>query len=338
MKIKKSSGLISSTVKAALFAASALTAMHVAAANKPDKVTVAYFLEWPTANQAAQLNKTYDSKMGVEVEWRAFDSGTAMSAAMASGDVDIAYSQGLVPFTVATSQGLPITMVGIAVSYAENDNCVVNRSTGITQENASSLEGKKVAVPFGTVAHYKMLRIMSHLKVDSTKIHLLDMAPADSAAAMARGDVAMACGWGGALRRMKQYGSVLMTAKQQEAIGIRVFDVISVNNSFAEQYPELVTGFLQVTDDANRGFIENPKPLQPTIAKAAGLSLEDSNQVLALFEFPLKDAQLSTNWLGGTVQSFTKEVADFFVLHKQIPKALPDYSQYIDSRFYEKVN
>ena len=337
MKIKKSSGLISTTIKAALFAASALATVNVSAADKPDKVTVAYFLEWPTANQAAQLDKTYDSKMGVEVEWRAFDSGTAMSAAMASGDVDIAYSQGLVPFTVATSQGLPITMVGIAVSYAENDNCVVSKSAGITQANAGDLEGKKVAVPFGTVAHYKMLRVMSHLNVNSNKIHLLDMAPADSAAAMARGDVAMACGWGGALRRMKQYGEVLMTAKEQEAIGIRVFDVISVNNSFAKDHPELVTEFLQVTDDANRGFMKNPEPLQPTIAKAAGLSLEDSNQVLALFDFPLKDEQISSNWLGGTVQSFTKEVADFFVLHKQIPKALPDYSSYIDVGFYQKV-
>ena len=163
------------------------------------------------------------------------------------------------------------------------------------------------------------------------------MAPADSAAAIARGDVAMACGWGGALRRMKAYGDVLMTAREQEEIGIRVFDVISVNNKFAKKHPELVTQFLKVTNDSNRTFQQNPSKYQPLIAKAAGLNLEDSNQVLALFDFPLKDAQVSKEWMGGTVQQYTKEVADFFVLHKQIPKALPDYSASIDSSFYQNV-
>lgn len=323
---------------ASVLVTSSLAANLAVAADKPDTVTVGYFLEWPTANQIAQVEKTYDKTMGVNMVWRAFDSGTAMSAAMASGDVDMAYSQGLVPFTVAVSQGLPITMVGIAVSYAENDNCVVSDKSAISQANAKDLEGKKVAVPFGTVAHYKMLRVMSHLNVDSNKMSLLDMAPADSAAALARGDITMACGWGGALRRMKEYGSVLMTASEQEAIGIRVFDVISVNNTFAKKHPDLVSEFLQVTNNANASFSKNPTKYQPIIAKASGLKLEDSNHVLSLFDFPLKEQQLSQQWLGGTVQGFTKEVADFFVLHKQIPKALPDYSATIDTRYLKNTH
>jgi len=114
----------------------ALTANFSVAEEKPDTVTVGYYLEWPTANMSAQINKTYDQKMGVEVEWRAFDNGAAMSAAMASADVDISYSQGLVPFAVAVSQGLPIKMIGVAVSYAENDNCVVHSDTGVTHANS----------------------------------------------------------------------------------------------------------------------------------------------------------------------------------------------------------
>lgn len=324
-------------LKSLLLSTALLASPLALAASAPDQVTVGYFLEWPTANQAAQLDKTYDKAMGVNVQWRAFDSGSAMSAAMASGDVDIAYSQGLVPFTVAVSQGLPIKMIGVAVSYAENDNCVVSKASGISQKNAAELEGKSVAVPFGTVAHYKMLRVMDELGVSSHKVKLLDMAPADGAAAIARGDVAMACGWGGALRRMKQYGTELMSAQEQEQIGIRVFDVISASNRFAEKYPELLSSFLSVTDDANRSFLENPAQMQTAIAKAAGLSLDDSNQVLSLFEFPLKEEQVSPDWLGGTVQLFTKEVADFFVEYKQIPKALDDYSAHIDASYYQNI-
>ena len=88
---------------------------------------------------------------------------------MASGDVQIAYSQGLVPWVVAVSNGLPLRLVGVAVSYAEADNCVVHGDTGITQANASELEGMKVATPIGNVTHYKLLRVLDHLGVDASR-------------------------------------------------------------------------------------------------------------------------------------------------------------------------
>ena len=74
--------------------AAGVAMLFASSASALDKVTVAYFLEWPTANQVAQLEKTYDEAMGVEVEWRAFGNGNEMSQAMVSGDVQIAYSQG----------------------------------------------------------------------------------------------------------------------------------------------------------------------------------------------------------------------------------------------------
>ena len=52
-----------------------------------DEITVAYFLEWPMPFQFAKVNGAYDDAMGVKVNWVSFDTGTAMSAAMASGDV-----------------------------------------------------------------------------------------------------------------------------------------------------------------------------------------------------------------------------------------------------------
>ncbi|MEL6373040.1 MAG: ABC transporter substrate-binding protein [Pseudomonadota bacterium] len=323
------------TAAVALSGAFALTASAAFAA--PKEITVAYFLEWPTANQVAQLEKTYDKAMGVSVKWRAFKTGVAMSAAMASNSVQISYSQGLVPFTLAVSKGLPIKIVGVAVSYAENDNCVVYKGANITKANAKDLEGKKVSVPIGTVAHYKMLRTLEHLKVDATKVKIVNMAPAEGAAALSRGDLAMSCGWGGALRRMKAHGKVLLTAAEQEAIGIRVFDVISVTNKFAKEHPELVTKFLQVTNDANKAYAANPDKFRATIAKAAGMKLSDSNQVIDLFKFPTAEEQRSKAWMGGTVQDFTKQVADFYVKQKKLPKALADYGTVIDASFLKDV-
>ena len=303
-----------------------------------EEITVAYFLEWPTPNQVAQLEETYDEVMGLKVNWVSFDTGVAMSAAMASGDVHIAYSQGLVPFANAVTAGLPLKLVGVAVSYADNDNCVVGTDTGIGIDNVTDLHGLQVAVPIGTVAHYKMLREMEHLGVDVAQLELVDLAPADGAAALQRGDVAMACGWGGALRRMLENGDILMTGAEMEAIGIRVFDVVSVTDEFAADHGDIVTQFLQVTEDANAAYAEDAASKEAIIAEAAGMSVEDSNAVLALFSFPTAEEQMSEAWMGGTVQTFVKEVADFFVVQGELDAALDDYAPFIDASFLESVN
>lgn len=307
------------------------------AAEKPDQITVAYFLQWPTANQIAQVEGWYDRAMDVEVNWRAFGNGNEMSAAMASGDIQIAYSQGLVPWVVAVTKGLPLKLVGVAVSYAKNDQCIVHDDTGITQANAKELEGKRVATPIGNVTHYKMLRTLHHLGVNADKVNIVPMNGNEAAAALARGNVAMACAFGGPLVEMKKHGSVLMTSEEQEAIGIRVFDVISVRSQFAEKHPDLMAEFLAVTDRANKAYMKNPDKYRKTIADAAGMELASSNDMLSKFSFPTLDEQISDAWLGGTVQSFTKNVADFFVHQGEMSKALDTYDDLIDASYLHEA-
>ena len=245
-----------STMARGALAGAALLAAGAAAAQ--DKVTVAYFLEWPTANQVAQVDKTYDEELGVEVEWRAFGTGTEMNQAMVSGDVDIAYSHGFVPFVVGVTNGAPLKLVGIAVTYSENDLCIIRDDSGITQENAKELEGKKVATPTGNVTHYKLLRTLEHLGVDASKVEIVQMNGADAAVALVRGDVTMACAFGGPIDRMKTVGKPLMTGAEQEAVGINTFDIISVTDSFASEHPDLLKKFLAVTEAANAAYKADP--------------------------------------------------------------------------------
>ena len=318
---------------AALWCSMAALMVGVPAAQSADEVTVAYFLEWPTANQVAQLEKTYEKEMGVKVKWRAFGNGNEMSQAMASGKVQIAYSQGLVPYVVAVSNGLPLKLVGVAVSYAEADNCVVSKASGITKANAKQLEGKKIGTPIGNVTHYKLLRMLDHLGVDATKVNMVQMNGADAAVAFARGDIVMGCAFGGPMLRMKETGNYLMTAAEQEAIGIRVFDVISVTDDFMKKHPELVQKFMDITDSANAAYAKDQAGALPKIAKAAGMDGPAAKKLLDMFSFPSKADQASGAWLGGTVQKFTKQVADFFVAQKQMDKALDSYDANITAKF-----
>ena len=302
---------------------------------QPEEITVAYLKEWPTANLAARLDETYDREMGVRVNWHAFDDGNEMSAAMASGDVQIAYSQGLVPFVVAVSHGLKLKLIGVAVSYAEADNCVVSEASGITVANARELEGRKVGTPIGNVTHYKLLRMLDHLGVDASKVDVVPMNGADAAAAFARGDIAMGCAFGGPMLRMKERGEYLMTAGEQEAIGIRVFDVVSASEDFIGKHPELVRKFMDVTDRANGAYGEDPAAALPKIARAAGMDEEAAAEMIRMFSFPSREDQASTAWLGGTVQTVMKQVADFFVQQQQLEQALAGYGGTVDAGFLQ---
>jgi len=300
-----------------------------------DEITVAYFLEWPTPNQFAQAEALYDEALGVTVNWRAFETGVQMSAAMAGGAVQIAFSQGVPPFVVASSAGLEIELVGVAVTYDDNDNCVVHASEGITAENALDLEGKRVAVPLGTAAHYGMLRQMEHFGVDTTTMSIVDLSPADGAAAIARGDVAMACGWGGGLRRMMEYGDVLLTGAEKRALGIRIFDVVSVDSAFAAENPDLIAGFLRVTDDMNQRFAAEREAMLPVIADAAGMDMEGTIATIDGFGFPLIEEQLGAEWMDGGLQEFIKTVADFFVAQGTIDSALDSYDDVVNITYMQ---
>ena len=132
-----------------------------------------------------------------------------------------------------------------------------------------------------------------------------------------------------------------MTGAEQENIGILTFDVISVTNEFADENPDLLVKFLQVTEDANNSFAQNPNQHWGTLSKASGMTEDGVKGYLGSsgsFSFPTKDEQLSSAWMGGTVQKLTKGAADFFVKQKVISKALSSYDSTIDASFMKKVN
>ena len=312
----------------------ALGAVQANAAGHLEEITVAYFLEWPMPFQYAKVNGTYDEAMGVKVNWVSFDTGTAMSAAMASGDVHISVSQGVPPFVVAASAGQDIQIVDVAVSYSDNDNCVVASALEIDKDSAGELAGKKVAVPLGTAAHYNFLSQMEHFGVDLASLEIVDMAPADGAAALSQGNVDMACGWGGALRRMLESGNVLLTGAEKEDLGILVFDVTSAPANFVAEESELLAKFLKVTAEANATWNaggDAAAEMLPIIAQDAGMDEQATADTIATFTFPSVEDQLSGAWLGGNAQSFMKGVADVFVGAGSIDAALDSYDATVNT-------
>lgn len=320
------------TIKKRLMGAAATVALLAGAASA-ESITVGYFLEWPMPFEYAKAEGMYEEAMGVDINWVSFDTGTAMSAAMASGDVQLSVSQGVPPFVVAASAGQDLQALDVAVSYADNDNCVVRSELEIDKDSAGELEGKKVAVPLGTAAHYGFLKQMGHFGVPLESLEIVDMAPPDGAAAIAQGAVDMACGWGGSLRRMKEHGNVLLTGAEKEELGILVFDVTSGPAGWVAENSDLVAAFLKVTAEANAMWADeaNQSKMLPVIAKDAGMDEAATAATMATFVFPTAEDQLSAKWLGGGAADFMKGVADVFVEAGSIDAALDSYADHVNT-------
>ena len=307
-------------------------AAQAASAQSPEEITVAYFVEWPLPFEAAKVDGTFEKELGVKVNWRSFDTGVAMSAAAAAGDVQFLISQGVPPFVTATSAGQDLKAIDIAVSYSDNDNCVARTDLEITKDNAATeLAGKKVGVPIGTAAHYGFLKQIAHFGVKPDQLQVVDMAPPDAAAAIAQGNIDVFCGWGGSLARAKEYGNILLTGAEKEELGIRIFDVISVPGAFAAENSDLTAKFLKVLNDQNAAYLAAPEGFIPVLAQDSGLDEAATREQLAGFTLPTVEEKLSGKWLGGGLQTYLKEVADFFVSTGNIPAALDSYEGAVDA-------
>ncbi len=307
-----------------------------------EELNVAYFAEWPTPNQIGQADGSFGDAVGVPVNWLPFDSGNAMSEAMEAGEVDIAYSQGLTPFANAVNNGADLKMVGVAVSYAEADNCVAQGSLGVTRDNAAeTLSGATVMTPIGNVTHYKMLSMMEFLGVSLDDINVV---PAESgattAAAFESGEIDVGCAFGGAVVNMLNAGGeLIMTGAEHESdIGIFTYDIVSIPTSFGQEHPDVVTSFLAATEQFNEMWAADPEAYNDTIAQAAGMT--DVGDFLAgdvWFSFPTIEEQLGPDWMGGNVATNMKEQLETFVRLGEIPSVIDDFSGAVDTSYLEAV-
>ncbi len=316
------------------FAAGVAMAISAQAAMADDhEITVGYFLEWPMPMMAAKASGAYDEALGMKVNWVSFETGTAMSAAMASGDVQLSVSQGVPPFVVAASGGQDIQVVDVAVSYSDNDNCIVHADLEIDKDSAGELAGKKVAVPLGTAAHYGFLRQMDHFGIDLASLQIVDMPPPEGANALSQKAVDFACGYGGGLTSMREHGNQLLSGAEKEELGILVFDVTTGPASFIAENGDVVAKFLAVTAAANEKWNsgEGGDEMLAVIAEQSGMDLDAAKSAISTMKFPSVEDQLSEKWLGGNAATFMKGVADVFVEAGSIDGALDSYEDAVNA-------
>jgi len=298
-----------------------------------NEVRVAFFLEWATPNQEDKVKQTFDKAFGVPVKWTNFATGGEMTEAMLSGDIDISYSQGLTPFVNAVNAKAPIILVDIAVLYGMGGTtCVVSNASGITKANASDLEGKKVAVPLGTMADYVFKETMRVVGADISKMKIVDMNPEDGSAALVNGDVAMACLFGGtSIKKAQEAGSSVLTVAEAQEAGIAGIDITSVTNKFLKENPGMVRTFVEVTHEYNARYNAGKSDMN-IIAKDAAMDLAGTKKQMGGFEFP-NAATMKSKYMnkGGILMNYLSVMGNMFATSEN--PALKNYSKVVDTSY-----
>jgi len=298
-----------------------------------NEVRVAFFLEWATPNQEDKVKQTFDKAFGVPVKWTNFATGGEMTEAMLSGDIDISYSQGLTPFVNAVNAKAPIILVDIAVLYGMGGTtCVVSNASGITKRNASDLEGKKVAVPLGTMADYVFKETMRVVGADPSKMKVIDMNPEDGSAALVNGDVAMACLFGGtSIKKAQEAGSSVLTVAEAQEAGIAGIDITSVTNKFLKENPGMVRTFVEVTHEANTRYNAGKSNMN-IIAKDAAMDVAKTKKQMGGFEFP-DAATMKSKYMnkGGILMTYLDVMGNMFATSEN--PALKNYSKVVDTSY-----
>lgn len=314
-------GLASSTSSAALAAGKEVTIGYQTVVD-PSKV--------------AQADGLYEKATGWAINWRKFDSGADVIAAIASGDIQIGYV-GSSPLAAAASRELPIQTILVAALIGDAEQLVVRNGAGIAAPK--DLVGKKVAVPFVSTTHYSLLAALKHWSIDPKQVQILNLRPPEIAAAWVRGDIDAAYVWDPALGKVKETGKVLASSSEVATWGAPTFDAWIARKDFAAANPDVVKGFVTVTTDAYAAYRQNPAAWTPAseqtkkIVKLTGAKAEEVPELLTGNVFPLRDEQASPQLLGGGTAKAIAETAAFLKEQGKIERALPDYAPYVEVRF-----
>ena len=325
------------TRRAALAAAATLAlTLNSGISFAADKTLVVGYQTVVEPSKVAQAAGGYEKATGWKIDWRKFDSGADVIAAIASGDVQIGYV-GSSPLAAAATREVPFQTIFIAGIIGESEALVVSNKSGI--KKPEDLAGKKIAVPFVSTTHYSLLAALKHWKVDPKSVEILNLRPPEIVAAWERGDIDGAYVWDPALGKAKESGSVLISSKEVAGFGAPTFDAWIAHNDLIEKNPDVVKAFVKVTGKAYADYAADPKAWgtdsaqAKDIARLTGAKVEEVPALLTGYHLPSLSEQASPELLGGGTVKAVSDAAAFLKEQGKVPAVLPDYSAYVTKRF-----
>jgi taurine transport system substrate-binding protein len=314
----------------------ALALIGATFASAADKSVVVGYQTDALPSSVAIANGEFAKATGYKIDFRRFNSGAEIFAAIASGDVQVGYV-GSSPFAAATSRGLDVKAFYLASISGVDEALVVRNGSGI--DSVADLKGKKLAAAPVSTDHYQLLALIKSLGLSEKDVQVFAIPQPDIVAGYNRGDIDGGFVWDPALTELKKNGKVLVTSKDVAEKGAPTFSAWVATSAFAKDNPDFLKTFSGVIAKYQASFAndksawgpesENTKLLASLLG---GTPVDQANALKNLNLLPI-DVQLSDAWLGGGEKSglakILKDTAAFLKEQKKISDVLPDYSGFV---------
>lgn len=290
------------------------------AAKAPETLTIAY-QAIPNGDLVVKHEGWLEKELpNTKIEWKLFDSGGSVNEAVAAGSVDIGLA-GSSPVSRGLSQPLPYQVPWIHDVIGDAEALVVKSNIA----DLKGLEGKKIATPLASTAHYSLLAALEDAGVDQSKVDIIDAEPDDIYAAWKRGDIDGAYLWNPNLAKITEDGGkVLVTSKELAAKGKTTYDLAVVTNDFAKDYPDALQTWVAQQDKAVKLYRSDETAWATAVAAELNLKPEEVKEQAADLIFLDASEQIGADYLGGGLATNLFAAAEFNKKLGQIPTVKPE--------------
>jgi taurine transport system substrate-binding protein len=325
-----------------LIAAMALGLGLSAAAHAADQtITIAYqtgFSPWTRAVASGEIAAI----PGWKVEFRQFNSGAEIFAAIAAGDVQIG-EVGSSPYAASVSKGIDVKAVYISGAAGEDEALVVRNGSGI--ESLKDLKGKKLAAAPVSTDHFMLLSTLKQEGIKPDEATVLAIPQPEIVAGWQRGDIDAAFVWDPALGKLQESGKVILTAKQAAERGAVTFGALVATADLVKEHSDFVQKFVKIVDKYYKDQHDNPQNWTAdsenvkALAKFTGAKPDDIAARIKVSVYVPASEQASAQWLGGgegsKLAAVLKDTAVFLKEQQKINQVLDSYAAFVDPRFVQ---
>src|SRR3954470_4332472 len=260
-------------------------------------ITIAYqtsFSPWTRAVASGEIAAI----PGWKVEFRQFNSGAEIFAAIAAGDVQIG-EVGSSPFAASVSKGIDVKAVYISGAAGDDEALVARNGSGIN--SLADLKGKKVAAAPVSTDHFMLLSTLKQEGIKPDEATVLAIGQPEIVAGWQRGDIDAAFVWDPALGKLLESGKVLLTAKQAANRGAITFGALVATADLIKDKPEFLQNFVSIVDKYYRdlaqtlgGWASGSANVQ-ALAKFTGAKPDDIAERLKVSVYVPASEQASAN-------------------------------------------
>lgn len=302
-----------------------------------DAVTIAY-QTGVDPSKVVQAEGRFEKETATPISWRKFESGAAVIAAIAAGDVAIG-NIGSSPLAAAACRGLAIGVFFVASQLGDSEALVVRNGSGIAKPQ--DLIGRRVAVPYVSTTHYSLLAALRRWGIAPTRLAVVNLRPSEIVAAWQRGDIDATYVWEPALGRLKENGSVLITSSQVAAWGSPTYDTWIVRSDFAQTHTQFLTRFVRVASAAFADFNRDPKGFAAAadnidkIVRVTGSTPQSAQLMLLGNRYPSLTEQVDL--LQAPFSRVIQDTAEFLRSQGKVDAVPLDFSPYVSNRFVKAV-